>query len=250
MLARKFAKELAEQGIVTVSGMAKGIDTEAHKATLEAGGKTIAVLGNGFNYIYPPENKELYQIILKLGGLVISEYLPETEPSSKLFLERNRIISGISIGVLIIEAAYRSGTSVTAKLAKQQNKKIFVLPHEINDKYGVGTNRLIRKGAVLVTSTKDIIEEYDFLKYKKVDKFEDISKKHLNTQEYKYKKQTKINFESEEESEIYEAISKGFNNINEIKQKTKIQIQKINQILFELEIKGYIKKIAGGYKCI
>ena len=163
-----------------------------------------------------------------------------------LFLERNRIVSGISIGVLVVEAAYRSGTSVTAKLAKEQDRKVFVLPHEINDKYGVGTNKLIRKGAILVTSTKEIIEEFDFLKYKEIK----ISNNKEKTKEKtKDKVQKEITFENKEEKEIYELINNGFSNINEIYKKTNIQIQKLNQILFMLEIKGYIKKLVGGYKC-
>ena len=241
-LASKFSKELVAQGIVTVSGMAKGIDAEAHKSTIEAGGKTIAVLGNGLNHIFPPENTNLYQEIIKSGGLVVSEYLPNTPPSSNLFLERNRIVSGISIGVLVVEAAYRSGTSVTAKLAKEQDRKVFVLPHEINDKYGVGTNKLIRKGAILVTSTKEIIEEFDFLEYKEIK----ISN---NKEKTKDKVQKEITFENKEEKEVYELINNGFSNINEIHKKTNMQIQKLNQILFMLEIKGYIKKLVGGYKC-
>ena len=241
-LASKFSKELVAQGIAIVSGMAKGIDAEAHKATIEAEGKTIAVLGNGLNYVFPPENINLYKEIIKSGGLVVSEYLPNTPPSSNLFLERNRIVSGISIGVLVVEAAYRSGTSVTAKLAKEQDRKVFVLPHEINDKYGVGTNKLIRKGAILVTSTKEIIEEFDFLEYKEVK----ISN---NKEKTKDKVQKEITFENKEEKEIYELINNGFSNINEIYKKTNIQIQKLNQILFMLEIKGYIKKLVGGYKC-
>ena len=144
--------------------------------------------------------------------------------------------------MLVVEAAYRSGTSVTAKLAKEQDRKVFVLPHEINDKYGVGTNKLIRKGAILVTSTKEIIEEFDFLEYKEVK----ISN---NKEKTKDKVQKEITFENKEEKEIYELINNGFSNINEIYKKTNIQIQKLNQILFMLEIKGYIKKIVGGYKC-
>ena len=241
-LASKFSKELVAQGIVTVSGMAKGIDAEAHRSTIEAGGKTIAVLGNGLNHIFPPENTNLYQEIIKSGGLVVSEYLPNTPPSSNLFLERNRIVSGISIGVLVVEAAYRSGTSVTAKLAKEQDRKVFVLPHEINDKYGVGTNKLIRKGAILVTSTKEIIEEFDFLEYKEIK----ISN---NKEKTKDKVQKEITFENKEEKEVYELINNGFSNINEIHKKTNMQIQKLNQILFMLEIKEYIKKLVGGYKC-
>ena len=108
-----------------------GIDTCAHRATLDVKGKTIAVLGSGFNHIFPPENIELYKEIIEKGGAIISEYPPETPQSSQNFLNRNRIVSGVSNGILVIEAKHRSGTSVTAKLAKEQNKKIFVIPHEI-----------------------------------------------------------------------------------------------------------------------
>ena len=148
--------------------MAKGIDTIAHEETINAKCKTIAVLGSGFHNIFPKENSALYKKILEKDGLIISEYAPEIQAQSKQFLERNRIISGLSIGVLVIEAGYRSGTSVTAKIAKKQNRKVFVLPHEINDKYGIGTNKLIQKGAILVTSTKDIVENFKFLKYKEI----------------------------------------------------------------------------------
>ena len=110
-----------------------GIDTVAHKSTLKSKGYTIAVLGNGFNNIFPIENIPLYHEIINKNGLVLSEYPPEEKAKSKNFLERNRIVSGLSKGILIIEAMHRSGTSVTARLAKEQERKVFVLPHEIDD---------------------------------------------------------------------------------------------------------------------
>ena len=257
-----------------------GIDTIAHKTTLEYRGKTIAVLGNGFNHIFPKENKALYYDIIKNGGLIISEYPPETKAESKYFIARNRIVSGISIGVLIVEAAYRSGTSVTAKLATEQNKKVFVLPHEIDDIHGVGTNRLIRKGAILVTSTQEIIEEYEFLEYRKVQKRKiKNTKENTNTKEDFYiknqieeideivnksknnkeknnismqmkKKILKKELFNEKYQEIYDLITTETININEIYKKTNMQLNEVNQILFFLEIEGYIEKIAGGYRCI
>ena len=204
-LARKFASELSNQGIVIASGMAKGIDSQAHIGALEAKGKTIAVLGSGLNHIFPEENKELYYEILKNEGLIIREYSPDTKPVSKLFLERNRIVSGISIGILVVEAAYRSGTSVTAKLAKEQGKKIFVLPHEIGDIHGVGTNRLIRQGATLITTTKEIIEEFELFKYKETDN----KPKEINENE-------KRKIENEEYKKIYMIIESGAVSINQI----------------------------------
>ena len=215
--------------------MAKGIDSIAHKATINAKGETIAVLGNGLNYIFPEENVGLYKEIIEQGGLVITEYPPNTKASSQHFLQRNRIVSGISIGVLVIEAAYRSGTSVTAKLARIQNRKVFVLPHEIDDKYGVGTNKLIRKGAILTTSTKEIINEFEFLTYKNIQKRENKAKKKIIKKEYK---------------EIYELIEEKEIGVDELCIRSNKTIKEINEIVFMLEIEGYIKKVAGGYKCI
>ena len=234
-LAKKFASELSAQGLVIASGMAKGIDTAAHIGALKQNGKTIAVLGNGLNYIFPQKNKKLYNEILENDGLIISEYSPETKPASNLFLERNRIVSGISIGILVIEAAYRSGTSVTAKFAKEQNKKIFVLPHEIDESHGVGTNQLIRKGAILVTSTKEMIEEFAFLNYKEIEKTEERIDKKIVKKEYK---------------EIYELIANGVNTINEIYRKSNKPMSEVNRILFMLEVEEYITKTKEGYLCV
>lgn len=238
-----------------------GIDTSAHKGTLEANGKTIAVLGNGFNNIFPKENIKLYQDIIKSGGLIISEYPPDIKAESKYFLARNRIVSGISIGVLIVEAAHRSGTSVTARLATEQNKKVFVLPHEIEDMHGVGTNRLIRRGAILVTSAEEIINEFKFLEYKKVHK--DVKKQEINTmrktkernreKQEQDKKQKEINMsklKNKQEQKIYKIITTEVTSINEICKKSNIPFYEISSILFSLEIEGYIEKVAGGYRCI
>ena len=157
--ARKFAYELSQCGITIASGLAKGIDTVAHLYSYKEKGKTIAVLPNGFNHIFPKENIDLYEKILDNDGLIISEYPPDIKAKSKFFLERNRIVSGLSLGVLVVEAAHRSGTSVTAKLAQTQGRKVFALPHEIWDSHGVGTNRLIKTGATLVTCVEDILDE-------------------------------------------------------------------------------------------
>ncbi len=136
----------------------------AHLYSYNQLGKTIAVLGNGFNHIFPPENIDLYKKILDFGGLIVSEYPPDTKCQSNYFLERNRIVSGLSLGILVIEAVHRSGTSVTAKLAISQDKKVFALPHEIWNSHGTGTNRLIKNGAILVNCTEDILQEFKSLK--------------------------------------------------------------------------------------
>lgn len=157
----------------------------AHLYSYNQLGKTIAILGNGFNHIFPPENIELYKKILDFGGLVISEYPPDTKCQSKYFLERNRIVSGLSLGILVIEALYRSGTSVTAKLAISQNRKVFALPHEIWNSHGTGTNRLIKSGAILVDCTEDILQEFKSLRnFSK--KLKDIQKLDLDSLDVDY----------------------------------------------------------------
>lgn len=246
-LAEKFTKELVEQGITIASGLASGIDTIAHKVTLDNNGKTIAVLGNGFNHIFPKENLSLYNKIIESEGLIISEYTPDTKAESKNFVNRNRIVSGISIGILVVEAAYRSGTSITARYAIEQEKKVFVLPHEIDNKYGVGTNQLIRKGCTLITSTKEIIDEFNFLKYREIRK-EPIKKENKNLSKIIGNDINEI--ESKKYQKVYELITEKIISIDEICEKTKINLKEINNILFLLEIKGIIRKVAGGYTCI
>lgn len=238
-LAQQFSKELVYQGITIASGMAIGIDTIAHQTTLQEKGKTIAVLGNGFQHIFPMENIQLYQQIIENDGLVITEYPPEEEAKSENFLERNRIVSGLALGVLIVESAYRSGTSVTARLAKQQKRKVFALPHEINDKHGVGTNRLIQEGAKIVTCTKDIVKEFSFLSYKIPPK----------ENEMKVQKRRKI-CKNREYHQIYQLITECPISLNEICQSSNKSVADINNILLMLELDGYIKKVAGGYVCI
>lgn len=210
-----------------------GIDSAAHLGALEVNGKTIAVLGCGFNNIFPKENIKLFHEIIEKDGLIISEYPPEIKVSSKNFLERNRIISGLSIGVLVVEAAYRSGTSVTCKHAKEQNKKIFCIPHDLNNKHGVGTNILIKNGAYLVTSVKDIIDKYDYINYKedminelKIDKKE-IDKKYL---------------------EIYNLLNGPPLNISQICNKLNKPANEVNNALIMLELDGIIMKTKYGYQ--
>ena len=238
-LTQKFSKELVYQGMTIASGMAVGIDTIAHQTVLEENGKTIAILGSGFNHIFPEENKTLYEKIIKNKGLVITEYPPEVKAKSNHFLARNRIVSGLSLGILVIEAKHRSGTSVTAKLAKQQGKKVFALPHEVDDKHGIGTNRLIREGAKIVTCTKDILKEFPFLVYQTLPKKE---------------KQNILNKRKEcknkEYQEIYQLITEEPISIDEIVRKCHYNLKEINHIILMLELEELIEKVEGGYQCI
>lgn len=240
-LAEQFSRGLVYQGLTIASGMALGIDTIAHKTTLQEKGKTIAVLGNGFKHIFPKENIELYQQIIENEGVVITEYPPEEKAKSNNFLARNRIVSGLALGILVVEAMYRSGTSVTARLAKQQGRKVFALPHEVDDKNGIGTNRLIQEGAKIVTCTEDIIKEFPFLSYKVPPKKKE--------KEIEIQKKRKI-CKNKEYNEIYRLITETPISLNEIYQKTSKNIAEVNHILLMLELDEYVKKVAGGYVCI
>lgn len=155
--AMEFSYNLAKENICIVSGMARGIDSFAHEATLKAKGKTIAVLGSGLDVIYPKENIKLYEDIIKNDGLIISEYLLGTPPRKQNFPARNRIISGLSDGVLVIEARKNSGTNITVDFALEQGKDVYVIPGNIYSNTSDGTNFLIKEGAIPVTSFKDII---------------------------------------------------------------------------------------------
>jgi DNA processing protein len=156
--AGQFAGELAAAGFVVTSGLAYGIDAAAHAAALAVGGRTVAVLGCGIDIIYPPAHRELAQAI-RAGGALVSEFPLRTPPRGPQFPSRNRIISGLSLGVLVVEAALRSGSLVTARLALEQNREVFAIPGSIHNPVSVGTNMLIRSGATLVQATADIVEE-------------------------------------------------------------------------------------------
>ena len=142
-LAKKFSYELSNIGITIISGLARGIDTAAHTNSYNQAGKTIAILGCGFNKIFPPENSVLLKKIVENDGLIVSEYSPDISVSSDRLRDRNRIISGLSLGVLVIEAKQKSGTGVTFNHAIKQHKPVFAIPHAIDDPHGVGTNRML-----------------------------------------------------------------------------------------------------------
>lgn len=154
----KFSYELAKNGITIISGMAKGIDSYSHIGCIKAGGKTIAVLGSGLDIIYPKENCLLYDEILSAKGLILSEYVIGTKPSKLNFPARNRIISGLSNGVIVVEAKGKSGTLNTVDFALEQGKDIFVVPGNITSTNSTGTNELIKQGASCVTGVEDILK--------------------------------------------------------------------------------------------
>jgi DNA processing protein len=160
--AQRFSAEFGRRGITVISGMARGIDTCSHEGALKAGGRTIAVLGSGLGQMYPPENEELARRISRAGA-VVSEFPVNTGPRRFNFPRRNRIISGLALGTLVVEAGRNSGSLITAHFALEQSRDVFALPGKIDTPQAAGTNALIREGACLVSGIEDIIENLTFL---------------------------------------------------------------------------------------
>jgi DNA processing protein len=158
-MAEMLARDLAAHGLVILSGMARGVDTAAHRGALDAKGKTVAVWGTGIDVIYPKENKRLAEQILESGGAILSEYPMGTFPAPQNFPIRNRILSGMSVGVLVIEASENSGTRITARCALEQNREVFAVPGNVTSKNSWGPNTLIKQGAKLVATWEDVWEE-------------------------------------------------------------------------------------------
>lgn len=160
--AMKFAYELSKQNICIISGLAKGIDKYSHIGALEAKGNTIAVIGNGLDNVYPFENKELYERIVNENSLIITEYIIGTKPSKLTFPARNRIISGLSDAILVVEAGEKSGSLITVDFGLEHGKEIFAVPGNIDNYNSIGTNELIKQGANLMAKSKDIVDVLGF----------------------------------------------------------------------------------------
>ena len=268
-VTNEFARELSKNEICIISGMAVGIDEIAHNAAIKEKGKTIAVIGCGFNYIYPTENEWLFHKILDKGGCVISEYHPNTKPDNKKFPIRNRIISGISDAVLVVEAMHRSGSSITAKYAKLEGKPVFAVPNSIYASTGIGTNRLIQEGGILVTKPMQIIEGLNQENYneknlnegnvifntkKRTNKrnhiISSIDGNSLNGRIKEETKKEKVSIDKimpKEYLQIYRIISEEAIHINEIVKKVNKPIQEIQSIITMMELEGYIKQAGTNY---
>ena len=158
-VAKKLAYNLSLSNINIVSGLAKGIDSFAHIGAIEAKGKTIAVVGCGLDTVYPKENKELFNKIIKTNGAIVSEYVIGTKPVAYNFPKRNRIISGLTQGVIVVEAKEKSGTLITVDFALEQGKEVYVVPGNITSPNSYGTNELIKQGAKIVTTVEEILED-------------------------------------------------------------------------------------------
>ncbi len=265
-VASIFSRDFAKYKVVTVSGLAKGIDTVVHRETLIANGRTIAVLGSGLNNIYPASNRELARVIMENGGLIMTEYPPTSAPISYHFPIRNRIISAISKGVLVVEGTRKSGSLITAGHAVAQGRDVFVVPGNIFSPQSEATNWLAREGAVIATSAKEILEEYPYIHLEKEDEKDtentnvkcvsvkivseaDIQKENTETTEKKIEEEntgtTIPPYLNERQKEVFLLIDKSPITSDEIARKLKIPMQKVLSVLTQLELFGLITATAG-----
>lgn len=231
LVTEKISKEIVEMGITVVSGMARGIDSIAHKSAINCGGRTIAVLGCGLNVVYPPENFRLMDEIAG-NGAVISEFPMSAKPDKMNFPQRNRVISGLSLGVVVVEAAEKSGSLITARHAVEQGREVFAVPGSLNSPKSHGTNRLIKMGAKLIEDVGDIIEEFppdvnSFLK-KPVEK-----------------KRIEDNDLTEEERLVYSFTGAEPYHIDAIIERSNLPVGMVSAILSKLELKGLIRQLSG-----
>ena len=228
-MAKYFARELAKQGIIVISGMARGIDSIAQNAALLAGGESYGVLGCGVDICYPIENFSLYEQLSQIGG-ILSEYPPNTKPKAGLFPMRNRLISGLADGVLIVEAKKRSGTLITVDWALEQGKEIYAIPGRAFDALSEGCNHLIQMGAKLVTDIEDLADDYGL-------ESRDLSKNYENNQKTLAKNQRVV----------YSCLGLEPKYIDSIVNETKLSVQEVLSALFELEMMDLIKQVVSNY---
>ncbi len=225
MFAQRIAMGLSQQGITVVSGLARGVDSSAHRGALTAGGRTIGVLGCGIDIFYPPENRRLYGEVEAQGAL-ITEFPLGTPPDSDHFPIRNRVISGISLGVVVVEATLRSGSLITARFALDQGREVFAVPGNADSARSAGANRLIREGAKLVTRAEDILEEISIP---------------LRAEE-EPPPQPKL---SEEEARIFSILGPQATHIDQVIAGSGLSSAQVSAALLSLELAGHVKQLPG-----
>jgi DNA processing protein len=230
--AERLAGSLARSGLTIASGLARGIDAAAHRGALAAGGRTVAVLASGVLSVYPPEHEELAAQIAARGALV-SESPPRSEPLAGMFPQRNRIISGLSLGVLVVEAGQRSGALITARHAVEQNRDVFAVPGRIDDRTSQGCHRLLRDGAKLVESADDVLEELGPL-YQATVRDDGRTVRHPA--------EALLN---EQEQQVLGAIGTGATSIDEIVAETGLPVPQVLSTVSVLEMRHLIRRLSG-----
>lgn len=238
--AENIGYELAMRGVTVVSGMARGVDSASHKGALKAHGRTIAVMGSGHGDIYPPENAGLYDEIIKTGA-VVTEYDFDSPPLPRNFPRRNRIISGLSLGVVVVEAARNSGALITANLAAEQGRTVFAVPGRLSSVTSAGANELIKDGARLMQSVDDIIEE---LSLKEILPSSDTGDDRTGRIE-RMTKAYIYNLLTEGERKVYKMLSDDPVYADDIIKHTGLSVSNISQALLGLQLKRLIKELPG-----
>ncbi len=230
-ITESIARELARRGITVVSGMARGIDSIGHLSALKEKGRTLAVFGSGLDVIYPPENGKLAERISSSGAL-LSEFPMGTMPEKPNFPRRNRLISGLSLGVVVVEAGAKSGALVTAGCALEQNREVFAIPGNLGAKTSEGTNSLIKQGAKLVTSVQDILEELKIGTSGGGPSSPDGAEERISQL-------------SDKETNVYRLISDEAHHIDKIAASASVSVSDALSLLLSLELKGLVKQLSG-----
>jgi DNA processing protein len=226
---RKLSADLAARGAVIISGMALGIDTAAHEGALMGKGKTVAVLGSGLSIIYPAQNRRLFERIVENGG-VVSEFPLTAGPEAHHFPRRNRIISGMSLGTVVVEATRRSGSLITAGLAAEQNRDVFAVPGSIQSFKSTGTHTLIKQGAKLVENAQDVIEEFPrFFGPSPKSGFQRESSPEL----------------TDDEKMIFDTLDAYPVHIDKLVRRTEIDAGRLSSLLMQMELKGLVSQAPG-----
>ena len=244
LVTKRICANLAKAGAVTVSGMADGIDAIGAWATIEEGGLAVGVIGSGIDIAYPPENADLYEAITE-KGCIITEFPPGTPPAKKNFPIRNRIIAGLSRGVLVTEAPEKSGALITARLAMEEGRDVFAVPRNISDIKYNGTNILIQQGAKLVMHPNDILCEYPYAKKIEPQKSAAKPEKAVKPVNPHNDGGERLKSLSEKEREIVELLIKGDRQIDELSRELKAPVGELNTRLIMLEMKGIVTKLPG-----
>lgn len=233
MVTEKFTEEMVRAGFTIVSGLARGVDSAAHWAALNSGGRTMAVLGGGLNKIYPPENIRLAQQIIDGNGVILSEFPPDYPSLPGNFPARNRIISGLSLGVLVPEAAQDSGSLITARLAVEQGRDVFAVPGPVTSQLSRGPADLIKEGARLVFEAGEILEELGLSRVSKVADKISVSKGDL----------------SEAERKVLEVLENESKHVDEICRIVELDVAKTSAALLKMEISGLVRNLGSGIYC-
>ncbi|QLB20745.1 DNA protecting protein DprA [Vespertiliibacter pulmonis] len=253
--ANYFATELVRNGLAVTSGLAIGIDGFCHQKAVELKGTTVAVLGSGLNRVYPTRHKKLAERIIKNNGALVSEFFPDQPPLAENFPRRNRIISGLSLGTLVVEATINSGSLITARYALEQGREVFALPNAVQNPYSQGCHKLIKQGALLVESIEDILEAISFQWQPpqraeqqtflfSVKKGENIGKQSVGFGQKNAKNEVNL---TACQQRLIEKIGFDPISVDDLAEATEIAVENILAELLALELLGAVKQVSGGY---